>query len=278
MLSHDTAVELVAAYALDALDAAERPAFEAHLALCVACQREVAACRAVTVAMATSVDPLEPPPALRARALAGATAGPQRARAMAPAPPGSTATPTVSRSHWAWLAAAAGVILAVGSAMYASSLKFQLDETRSQLRQSSSQVSTLRDQLAEARTIAARLLNAVNVMGAGDMIKITLRGQGAAAAAAGTAYLSASKGANIDLEGLPVLPAGKIYQLWLIPKGQVPVSGGVFNAAANGTASVQKPMPAGMPMPQMVAVTIEDGPAGVGQSANQPVVLGSVGQ
>ena len=126
---------------------------------------------------------------------------------------------------------------------------------------------------------AARLLNAVNVMGAADVIKITLTGQGDASAATGHAFLSASRGADISMQDLPALPAGKVYQLWLIPKGQTtPVSGGVFTAAANGTASLQMPMPAGMPLPQIVAVTVEDGPTGVVQSANRPVISGAAGQ
>jgi len=276
MMTHDAAVELVAAYALDVIEVSERGAFEAHLAVCVACQREVAACRAVTVAIGTSTEPMEPPAALRARTLAAATAQPQRPHATAPAPPPAAAP--VSRTHWGWLAAAASIVLAIATMMYASSLRFDLSQARAQLSSTSSQISRLRDELADARMAAARLINTVNIMGAPDMIKVGLRGQADAVTARGNVYLSASRGVMFQTEGMPVLPAGKVYQLWLIPKGQTPVSGGVFTVDASGSVSLSMQMPAGMPMPAVVAVTMEDGPTGVVQSQNQPVMVGTAGQ
>jgi hypothetical protein len=39
--------------------------------------------------------------------------------------------------------------------------------------------------------------------------------------------------------------------------------------------SLSMQMPAGMPMPAIVAVTMEDGPTGVVQSQNQPVMVGT---
>lgn len=52
---------LTGAYVCDALDAAERAAFEAHLATCDACAREVADLRETTAALAMAA--AEPPPA-----------------------------------------------------------------------------------------------------------------------------------------------------------------------------------------------------------------------
>lgn len=66
--------ELVAAYALDALDAAEERAFEAHLARCESCQEELAAFAATVDSLAYSVPAAEPPTALRSRILTAARA------------------------------------------------------------------------------------------------------------------------------------------------------------------------------------------------------------
>lgn len=67
-MSHDLHSD-VGAYVADALDDAEREAFEAHLPGCAACQQEVGEFRE-TVARLTVVSETAPPPALRASVLA----------------------------------------------------------------------------------------------------------------------------------------------------------------------------------------------------------------
>ena len=66
----DSLHALSGAYAVDALDDAERAAFERHLAQCVDCQQEVASLREATALMADEAA-LTPPPELRASVLAG---------------------------------------------------------------------------------------------------------------------------------------------------------------------------------------------------------------
>jgi anti-sigma-K factor RskA len=67
-----------------------------------------------------------------------------------------------------------------------------------------------------------------------------------------------------------------VYQLWLIPPGQNPVSAGIFTVDAGGAASVNVPLPADASAAQTVAVTMEDGPAGAPQpTALPPLLAGS---
>jgi anti-sigma-K factor RskA len=66
--------ELSAAYALDALDDAEREVFEQHLAECGRCRADVAEFSSVSGSLAFAVEPASPPPALKERILAGARA------------------------------------------------------------------------------------------------------------------------------------------------------------------------------------------------------------
>jgi anti-sigma-K factor RskA len=66
--------DLSAAYALDALDADERQAFEDHLATCEQCREEVAAYSAAAEALAYAAPPADPPPFLRDRILVAARA------------------------------------------------------------------------------------------------------------------------------------------------------------------------------------------------------------
>ena len=65
--------ELTPAYALHALDAEEREAFEAHLAQCERCREELAVLGESAAALAWAVESPAPPPALRAQILAAAT-------------------------------------------------------------------------------------------------------------------------------------------------------------------------------------------------------------
>ena len=66
--------ELTAGYALDALDPAEREAFEAHLEGCEPCQEELASFWEVTGGLAVAADGPAPSPALRERILDAARA------------------------------------------------------------------------------------------------------------------------------------------------------------------------------------------------------------
>lgn len=77
---------LSGAYALDALDADERTAFEEHLRVCEACRDEVASFAEVTPLLAAG-DEVAPPPSLRDRVLADA----RTIRQDPPLPRGSTA-------------------------------------------------------------------------------------------------------------------------------------------------------------------------------------------
>ncbi|MFD9264063.1 zf-HC2 domain-containing protein, partial [Streptomyces sp. NPDC059538] len=79
---------LTAAYALDALEPAEREAFTPHLAACEACRRETAEFRATAARMAAAVAEA-PPNAMRQRTMAAVDAVrqlPPRVAAGAPAP------------------------------------------------------------------------------------------------------------------------------------------------------------------------------------------------
>src|SRR5437588_2822542 len=66
--------ELSAAYALDALDGDELRAYEAHLAGCERCRKEVASLREAAATLAYDVEPLEPPETLERRILTAARA------------------------------------------------------------------------------------------------------------------------------------------------------------------------------------------------------------
>jgi anti-sigma-K factor RskA len=120
---------LSGAYAVDALDDAERAAFEAHLAECAACRAEVAGLQEAA-GMIAATTTTTPPPELRDRVLADiATVRPLPPEAPAEAVGGGGAVvPLAPRAHRfstrtsrVLAAAAAAVVLAVGGAVVAQS-------------------------------------------------------------------------------------------------------------------------------------------------------------
>jgi anti-sigma factor RsiW len=68
-MGHEQLHELSAAYALDALDPADREDFEQHLAGCDACRAQVAALTETAAALALAAGPAEPPARLRGQLL-----------------------------------------------------------------------------------------------------------------------------------------------------------------------------------------------------------------
>lgn len=125
---------LTGAYALDALEPAERAEFEAHLAGCAECAEEVAGLRGTAVRLAGAAR-VAPPAALRERVLAAVARTPQvtamesttgvasdeqspDAGAL-PRGVGDRSVRTFARrpAWWGWAAAAAAVVLVLGGVL-----------------------------------------------------------------------------------------------------------------------------------------------------------------
>ena len=124
-LDHAAARELAGPYALDALDGDDLGAFERHLEGCADCRREVDELRQAAAALALAVEPVEPPPALRARIL-------DEARAGADIVPLRRDRPR-RRATWGLVAAtaAAAAVVIIGLGIWAGSLSRSLDRERS---------------------------------------------------------------------------------------------------------------------------------------------------
>src|SRR5262249_27480995 len=120
-MSHDPH-DLLAAYALDALDDDERERFERHLPDCEECTEQLALLREPVAALAYAAEGPVPPKELRDRIIDGARAEPRAAVLKLP------------RRNWALGAvaavAAAAACLAIGLGIYAHSLSNSLDRER----------------------------------------------------------------------------------------------------------------------------------------------------
>ncbi len=70
-MTHEQASELLAAFALHALDRDEARVVSAHVRSCAECQRELASLQGVTEQLGSAVRQISPPPGLRNAVLAG---------------------------------------------------------------------------------------------------------------------------------------------------------------------------------------------------------------
>ena len=178
--------ELTAGYALDALDSEERSAYEAHLAECEHCQQELASFWTTTEALAVAASGPEPSPALRDRILADVRAEPPQ-NVVPFEPRRRRVAPVLG----AVAAVAAVVALAVG--LWASR-----------------PVERARRDARCARAPAGRCA---------DPGRSGSSERRARRRATGRLVVDADGQAVLVLDGLGPAPAGKTYEMWIVPEG-----------------------------------------------------------
>ena len=202
---HEQWHDATAAYLLGALDETERAAFEEHLAGCPACREEVDQLSPAAQALPRSVDPVDPPPSLKARIMAEVE---REASLLAAAGPDADRPPRAARRRlWPSLriprlvpAAVAAVLLVVGVAIGIG-------------------VGELQD--APERTVAAK------VTGAPD--------------AAVSLEVNGDEG-RLMARGLPAPPSGRVYQVWLKRDGHAPEpTAALFVPSRDGAATASVP-------------------------------------
>jgi anti-sigma-K factor RskA len=180
--------DLLAAYALDALDDDERERFERHLADCEECTDQLALLREPVAALAYAAEGPVPRNELRDRIIEGARAEPRAAVIKLP------------RRNWALGAvagvAAAAAALAIGLGLWANSLSNSLDRERS----ANSPVLKLLEENATTKPL----------IGANGSLIVAKSGQ-----------------AGLLVCGLAGAPSAKTYEAWVI-SGKSPVPAGLF--------------------------------------------------
>jgi anti-sigma-K factor RskA len=240
--SHERWLEAAAAYALDALDAAEREAFESHLAGCVTCRRAVQEYREVTGLLVHASGP----------AVAPASLGSRVGRMLAEERASSTAQPAMRDRGWrpstVWLAAAGVAFAAVSGVLWR------------QVQQERSRVSAAIEIAARERSSRDSLL--ANFRGTRVHV-VSLAAPSGGSPVARVFWNHERNNYVVTAFGLPRAPQGRTYQLWAVAKGRDPVSMGTFNTDANGVAMVVIPVSEtinGMGVIDLCALTEE--PAG----------------
>jgi anti-sigma-K factor RskA len=253
-MTHDELKDALPAYALDALDAAERAAVEAHLLACESCRAELIVLQRVADGIGLEAPPVTPPPSLKGRVLgsipARATDSLDAWRQLPRAAP-----PPAAPRRRSWLlplAAAASVAVAAAAMYYANAQRSALS-------------SLARDRQQMER-----------VMAAPDVLQVQLKPQAPGGTARARAYWSRTAGMVFVAENLPILSRGQVYQLWTIT-GTAAASAGTLIPRPDGTAMIAVPIDSQARRPDAFGVTIE--PTGGSPSPTLPIVmLGASGQ
>lgn len=229
-MTHQDVYDLAPEYVLGTLDEVTRMRVVAHLSGCPACRAEVAGVSQTLDALGRTVPSAEPPARLRDRILAIPAAEAQARPASA-----AVSTPLTGGRFNTVFRIAAAAVLAV---------------TLWQWSAARSEVDALRQRVAELQVEEGQVLRA------SDLITYDLTAHEPARGAHARAYVSHKDGMVFTAEGLPALPAGKVYQLWVIVNAK-PVSVGVFAPDATGRVHAVMDTPPIPVMPGTVAVTLE---------------------
>ncbi|MBP1135576.1 anti-sigma-K factor RskA [Arthrobacter sp. PvP023] len=264
-LAAGRAVELAELYALDAVDPAERSAIEDYISAAPAPEREAFDERVrqgrETLAVTFTAEE-EPPAGLFDRILAQL---PAQSRSQLPAQPGTMPTAAPPFHGHAQEPGRAPVADELGAA------RVRREERR--------RAPGLRNWLVGVAAAAVIALGGVGVgayvanqndplnqvLQAQDVREATVDVSGGGTA---TVAISTSKDAVVvKMNGVPAPPAGKVYQMWLIPKdGSAPVSQGLMDAEALSKPAVVK----GIHSAAALGITVE--PVGGSASPTLPTV------
>jgi anti-sigma-K factor RskA len=247
----DDTLDLLAAYALGALDPDEIARVGALLAERPELRATLAELRATADRLPYGLPEAAPPPELRQRVLDRAAG--RSARQPPPAHAGLARRARGWIVTMAALTVVASVVAAIGWARLAT-MQSQLADLQTQVVAAQTQLDQLQGQIAAARQVLASLEGA--------------SGSGA--------ILETSAGATIFAARLPPLQEGRVYQLWRIPAGGQPLSTGLFTVDPRGYAQLVLPTNQQPGAGDTVAVTSE--PAGGSRGpTTDPLIVGVSG-
>lgn len=229
-------------YALGIADEPERSEIRAHLDReCEVCMTGVRHAMELSALLATTSPAAEPSKKLRSRILASAGAERQGFR-------------------WAPVWAAA-TVLALVIAIY-----FAREDRRL-----AADAQVLRHELSFQTAELTHLTEAFAIVNAPDT-KEAAFGNAQPRPPRGKVFVNAEQGVLLIASNLPPAPAGKMYEMWTIPKGGKPVPAGMFQSRSDGSALHVHSGWLDVGSTGAVAVTLEN-EAGSEQPTSEPIIV-----
>ena len=245
--------ELYELYVLGALDPEERGELEAHLERhCPQCTPGVRQARGLAAQIALAAPPAEPPARLRRRVLA----------AVSPAPEPRSAGWGLTH---AWATTALLMLAAViwyankdhQTAAEVAALNLRLEQASATYRELAVRNRALSDALALVNLPESRQL----VFGTADPEPPR-----------GRIWVHPQRGVLLLASRLPAAPAGRIYEMWILPKSGPPAPAGLFNSDARGEASHVWAVPVDLTAAAAIAVTQEP-ETGASAPTSTPIIV-----
>ena len=230
-------------YALGLAEGVEKEEIEAHLGRgCETCQQSLKEALAMnTMLLATSTD-VAPPRRLKRRVLASVG---------------------IEHSGWGWaagLAAACMLVIALWLGV--------------QERQRGAELADARRTLLQVRAQRDQLRQAMNFLNQPETRQVGF-GKGQAAPPRGNVFVNPQGGVLLIASNLPALAPGKIYEMWVIPKGGAPRPAGLFPSDATGGGVNILSGPVDLSTLGAVAVTVEPS-TGSPAPTSQPIIVAAM--
>lgn len=228
-----------AAYALGALDAETARALETAMASDATLRDDVDAYREVAALLARALPAAHPPntQGLRDRIVAeAAQVRPLRSERVSSLP---VSTPASARAPFggriAWLAAAASLMIALGSGAAYRAQRSDNERLTNELARARRDADASRAVLASRDSVLEAFL--------GPMVHVVSLAPADDAKPSARVFWNHTRSVFIVTAfNIPQAPRGKTYQLWALRKGQAPLSMGTFNTDPSGRALAVVPV------------------------------------
>jgi len=231
-------------YAIGVAEEPERSEIRSHLHReCEVCMEAMRRAREVAALLGGSAAPAVPSAKLRRRILASAG---------------------YEERRFGWVPVLAGALaFSLVAVVYFAG---RASDTRTDLARTTSALDRQRVELARLNEVFA-IINGADT-------GVSTFGEGKTTPPRGKVFASPSRGVLLVASNLPPAPAGKTYEMWIIPKGGKPVPAGLFQSAGDGTAMhLQRGRLD--PNSELVAVTLEDA-AGAAEPTSTPLLAAPI--
>ncbi len=259
-MTHEDYKELLAANALEALDAEDARALRKHLEECADCNSASIEWQETVAFIALSASPLEPSAITRERILSSVRAEGERKVDRAEVSSSrvgavdSKVLPFDGQRRNVWtsfgsLGAIAALVTLVGLSISLLILWRQNRSMRNEVARVQTEMRQANEALAKERALLAMLTSPGARMA-------SLAGTDAAPGAHAMLAYDKTGHAMLMASGLPAAPAGKAYQLWFIMDNKK-MPGKVFTTDANGNGNLQDQIPAAAIGSAVFAITLE---------------------
>ena len=166
-------------------------------------------------------------------------------------------------SGWAWVWAAAAA-LALAVALYVGD----------GWQREAGTVAGLRRELNQRQADNARLNEALAIVSGPDTAEASF-GNAQPRPPRGRVFVNPRRGVLMMANNLPPAPAGKLYEMWMIPKAGNPIPAGLFQSGEDGNALNIRPGAVDLSQTKAVAVTVEN-QEGAAQPTSQPFIVAAL--